>query len=140
MPKHIYYDGCESGDCGGGCHLCCLAVCKVCGLFEGALTTDCPGHFTIHEQSERIYQGKMDFRDSEGWVDKLNPTNQMWLYGKYVRFHGVDIKFAVYNNISYGNFMEIKDKWIKDGLNISKLNLPKNCEKNSFFRLRNGEH
>jgi hypothetical protein len=135
MPKHVYYDRCESGDCGGTCHFCTLAVCKTCSLYEGALTTDCPGHYVTYEQSDEIYKGKIDFRDNEGWVNKKNPTNQMWLYGRYIRFHGRDIDFANGNDIGLEHFYEIKESWIKEGFNLEKLK-PKNCERSSFFNLR----
>jgi hypothetical protein len=45
--------------CDGG-----LAVCKVCGLFEGSLTTHCPGSKS-HGRSEEVYAGGVDFFHGE---------------------------------------------------------------------------
>jgi len=53
--------------CEGG-----LAICTVCHLMEGALTTDCPG-VSASANSEAVYQGFLDFRKGEGWVPKKNP-------------------------------------------------------------------
>lgn len=53
-----------------------LAICKVCGLAEGALTTDCP-ETSASNRSDDIYSGKIDYRE-DAWVEAKNPTNQMW--------------------------------------------------------------
>jgi hypothetical protein len=37
---HVRQETCGR-DCGGTCVVCCCFVCKVCGLLEGALTTEC---------------------------------------------------------------------------------------------------
>lgn len=57
-----------------------LTFCETCRLFEGALTTDCSGENST-SKSDEIYSGKIDYRKGEGWVNKLNPTNQFWLKG-----------------------------------------------------------
>lgn len=44
-----------------------LAMCKVCGLAEGGLTTDCPGQPC--NKGEDVYCGKIDFIDGK-WVKK----------------------------------------------------------------------
>jgi hypothetical protein len=62
-----------------------LSLCKVCGLFEGSLTTDCPGEKVSGKKGDEIYAGKIDYRDSEGWVNKKNPTNEMWERWKDIR-------------------------------------------------------
>ncbi len=63
--------------CDGG-----LALCTVCGLAEGELTTECPGMKTSEDQRRRIYSvGDLDFRDGK-WVDEPNPTNQSWDYAR----------------------------------------------------------
>jgi hypothetical protein len=125
MPKHVYYEPgdhkCDEAPGIEHCYYCNLAVCKICSLYEGALTTDCPGYYVTYGQSDEIYKGKIDFRDNEGWVNKKNPTNQMWLYGRYVRFYGRDIDFANGNDIGLEHFYEIKNKWIEDGFNLEKL-------------------
>ncbi|CVK18498.1 hypothetical protein [Sporomusa sphaeroides] len=68
-------------NCNGepGCMVCDggLSICKVCGLMEGSLTTDCPGEWS-GKKSEEIYAGNLDYREGQGWVEEKNPTNQMW--------------------------------------------------------------
>jgi len=49
--------------CDGG-----LAVCIVCGLIEGSLTTECPGYYCWHEKQDDIYKGKTDFIDGRWTV------------------------------------------------------------------------
>lgn len=66
-----YYQPCMV--CDGG-----LAICSVCGLMEGSITTDCPGEECWAERGDDIYTGKLDYREGEGWVNKKNPTNQIW--------------------------------------------------------------
>lgn len=53
-----------------------LGICKVCGLAEGSLTTECPGE-PSGEKGEDVYAGKLDYVDGS-WQPKLNPTNRMW--------------------------------------------------------------
>jgi len=64
MMGHITYKcGCSSGSCmicDGG-----LAMCKVCKLYEGGLTTECPGIVVAIDQSDDIYHGKLDFKDGQ---------------------------------------------------------------------------
>ena len=82
--EHINIGHCNNPDCGGSCFFCCCFVCKVCGLSEGALTTDCPGGHVSMETTDKIYAtGKLDYRDPEGWVELPNPTWQCWI--KYAR-------------------------------------------------------
>lgn len=76
--EHIKDTKCTRSDCGGTCPTCTLFVCSVCGLFEDALTTDCPG-VPSFDKSEDIYKtGKLDFRDG-AWVEEPNPTNQQFI-------------------------------------------------------------
>ena len=53
-----------------------LAVCVVCELGEGALTTECPG-FPAGQYSDLTCGGRLDFQRGR-WVREKNPTNQMW--------------------------------------------------------------
>lgn len=53
-----------------------LGICKVCGLGEGSLTTECPGEQS-GEMGEAVYEGKLDYVEGS-WQPKLNPTNRMW--------------------------------------------------------------
>lgn len=55
-----------------------IFYCEVCSLYEGGLTTDCSGEMSSHV-SEEVYNGELDYRSEEGWVEKLNPTNQSWV-------------------------------------------------------------
>lgn len=78
MPAtpHQYRSHCQSAEDGKGCSRegCCpicdggLSVCKICGLFEGALTTDCPGARVFSATSDRIYRGDLDYRDGH-WIE-----------------------------------------------------------------------
>lgn len=54
-----------------------LAICKVCGLMEGSLTTHCPGEMSISKHEE-IYAGNLDYRADGGWVMEKNPINKLW--------------------------------------------------------------
>lgn len=52
--------------CDGG-----LAVCKVCGLFEAALTTHCPGSKS-YGRSEEVYDGRVDFFHGEWTAGRIS--------------------------------------------------------------------
>lgn len=75
-----------------------LAFCKTCRLYEGALTTDCSGENSACK-SEAIYGGKLDYRKGEGWVNKLNPTNQSWIKGAILDFMKGKSKYKHENEI-----------------------------------------
>lgn len=98
-----------------------LSLCHVCGCLEGGLSTDCPGELISMMKSDEIYAGKIDYRDGEGWVKKLNPTNITWLYGAYVRWNASDIQFAAHQGLSYDYFLEIKQDWLNKGLKLDKI-------------------
>jgi len=49
------------------CEHCNLAVCSVCGGWEGSLTTDCPGEKIRPERLEEILETSLDFTDARGW-------------------------------------------------------------------------
>lgn len=55
--------------CDGG-----LAVCTICGLAEGSLTTECPGVASEKEYGDEVYEGRLDFRDGK-WT---NRAAQSW--------------------------------------------------------------
>ena len=68
MVEHIKDTSCN-GDCGGTCNICCLFICKVCGLYEGSLTTECPGVPSYKDHAAKVYAGLEDFIDGK-WVEK----------------------------------------------------------------------
>jgi hypothetical protein len=76
--EHIYHQAGDGHECNEfSCSYCELAVCRICGLFEGSLTTDCPGERVKCELSDKIYSEKLDYRvDEGGWVNKLSPVQQ----------------------------------------------------------------
>lgn len=82
--KHVFIEpkdcNCDKYENGQSCMVCDggLAICRVCGLMEGSLTTDCPGVESWSEYSERVYKGELDYREGQGWVAEKNPTNQIW--------------------------------------------------------------
>lgn len=78
---HIYHDGCDDPDCNGGCPLCTLSVCKICGAYEGGLTTHCPGIGASTDDQEEVYHNKKDFRAGK------------WRQGLSTRF--------LFNNLDY---------------------------------------
>ena len=47
-----------------------LAVCKICGCFEGSLASECPGAPVSADQQDRIYSGEVDFV-GEQWVSQV---------------------------------------------------------------------
>ena len=57
-----------------------LAVCRVCGLYEGSLTTECPGVQCYSEKSSDVYAGKIDFRNGQ-WVEGVTKHMQH-IYGE----------------------------------------------------------
>lgn len=66
--KHVWekHTNCEEQSCiicDGG-----LAVCTVCGLVDGCLTTDCPGEPVYRSHGEAVYQGELDYVEWQGWV------------------------------------------------------------------------
>lgn len=71
MPKHIHVDTClrEDGPLSKycTCEHCCLAVCKVCGCYEGSLTTDCAGAIVDFDTQNKIYVDGLDYSEAEGW-------------------------------------------------------------------------
>lgn len=66
----------EDCDCCGdiNCWVCegGLFICKVCGLMEGSLTTDCPGVSSYPDHAQEVYQGLEDFVDGR-WVPRTSP-------------------------------------------------------------------
>lgn len=71
--KHDFIESCGKGDCDGSCSLCTLSICKICKLFEGSLTTDCPG-YDAQEWSSAIYADNADYKNGQ-WVNKKCDTD-----------------------------------------------------------------
>jgi len=72
MSKHVWVTHCDCKTI--GCPICDggIAVCKVCGLIEGSLTTDCPGKKCHSIHGENVYRGLIDFVDGQ-WVNESSP-------------------------------------------------------------------
>jgi len=70
MPMHKEVTNCLKGGkvsryC--SCNHCTLAVCSVCGAYEGSLTTDCPGERVGYDKQQEVYTTKLDYIDGKGW-------------------------------------------------------------------------
>lgn len=90
---HDYYDGCI--DKCGSCNLCCLAVCKDCGLYEGALTTHCFNKHVTYDQSELIYKGVLNFRGGiwiEGECSEHSPVFYHKHKDEWNKQHNLDLE------------------------------------------------
>ncbi len=67
----------------GNCNVCDggLLICQVCGLFEGCLTTECPG-VPSYSKADDIYAGKLDFVAGEWHSEVMSchcPPYLHWL-------------------------------------------------------------
>lgn len=49
------------------CTDCTLSVCAVCGAYEGALTTDCPGERVDFDRQQEVYTTNLDYTKARGW-------------------------------------------------------------------------
>jgi hypothetical protein len=71
MPRHQQVTTCRKS--GGpvskfcSCEPCTLSVCSVCGAYEGALTTDCPGERVNFDKQQEVYETNLDYTDARGW-------------------------------------------------------------------------
>jgi len=70
MPRHKRVTACRKGGpvskhC--SCEHCTLAVCSVCGGFEGALTTDCPGTKVDSDKLKEVFETSLDYTDDRSW-------------------------------------------------------------------------
>ena len=54
------------------CNICQggLFLCSVCGLYEGGLTSECPGENSC-DKADDVYRGKIDFRNG-AWVEAVS--------------------------------------------------------------------
>lgn len=78
--KHDFITSAECNCDSPQCPVCVggLAICKVCGLAEGCLTTDCPGEKIKAGCQDAIYDGLLDFSNGQ-WRYLPNPTNQTFI-------------------------------------------------------------
>lgn len=71
MPRHQQVTTCRrtNGPISRGCTCehCNLAICAVCGAYEGGLTTDCPGTRVAFKQQCEVHETCLDYTDSRGW-------------------------------------------------------------------------
>lgn len=71
MPTHKHVTTCLKG--GGpiskfcSCYHCTLAVCAVCGAYEGGLTSDCPGELVSFDRQKEVYETNLDYIEALGW-------------------------------------------------------------------------
>lgn len=63
--------------CDGG-----LSACEVCGGFEGAMPSDCPGEPMTYARGQEVYRGEIDFRDGN-WVMDASSKYSPVSYRKY---------------------------------------------------------
>ena len=82
MAKHDYKTAKDCKCDNPYCNVCegGLEICKVCGLYEGSLTTDCPGERVDGDSADKVYQGKMDYRNGE-WVQGVT-IHMRHVYGE----------------------------------------------------------
>ena len=57
------------------CEHCNLAVCSVCGAWEGGLPTHCPGARVTHDQMDAIAKGEIDFVEGE-WTTNADISSR----------------------------------------------------------------
>lgn len=73
MVQHQYKTpqdcDCVGTLCEGRCNVCDggLSICKVCGLAEGSLTSECPGE-PAFDREDRVYRGEVDYRGGR-WIE-----------------------------------------------------------------------
>lgn len=101
MPAHVHVTTCLRG--GGpisnlcGCEHCCLAVCSVCGAWEGGLTTDCPGE---SYDIRRVYESDTaDYTDALGWHDSVIPFMR-----RHINFRAIPARGQSVREITLANY------------------------------------
>lgn len=57
-----------------GCYHCTLGVCKVCGAYEGGLTSECPGEYAGYDTTLAVYKTDLDYTTERGWHLTGQPT------------------------------------------------------------------
>lgn len=73
MKEHVrlVYENCTED----GCPICdgSLYECAVCGLFGGALTSECPGEESYRLHADAVYAGEEDFVDGKWQRGRASP-------------------------------------------------------------------
>jgi len=83
--NHEDWNACQF--CEGG-----LSACAVCGAFEGATTTHCPGS-RIHDSFwDVVYAGKLDYRFGR-WIDHPSRFSPAWWTKHGTRVHALVTRF-----------------------------------------------
>jgi hypothetical protein len=78
VAEHRYKTSADCGCAGtsreGRCDICDggLSICAVCRLFEGCLTTECPGVPAYRDFAAAVYAGEVDFRGGV-WAAACSP-------------------------------------------------------------------
>lgn len=64
-----------------GCMFCDggLSLCRNCGGFEGSMPTDCPGYRMTERTANLVYERALDYRRSEGWVNRPSKNWEGWV-------------------------------------------------------------
>lgn len=69
--------------CEGG-----LFACSVCDAFEGATPDECPGERMSYEDSQKIYEGQLNFRDGEWRTECCEVMRPVHDLDNYMRENG----------------------------------------------------
>ena len=80
--EHNFYDGCDDPNCNGSCPKCTLSICKICGGYEGSLTTDCPNE-DYREKWDDVHKRKLDFRYGK-WREEICTRVMLWSSDKAI--------------------------------------------------------
>ena len=83
VPRKHIQESCFNPDtCGGTCYGCTIAVCKVCGAYEGGLTTECPGTQVDADTVDRVYKTDLNFIGGEWKNDGSDMRSRGWLFDR----------------------------------------------------------
>lgn len=77
MSDHKFITECK--DKCGHCFICNCGYCGECGLYEGALTTQCPGKQVSSARSEEVYKGLINFRGGI-WLKECSEQSPEFLH------------------------------------------------------------
>lgn len=90
MPAHRQVVTClrGGGPCSDfcSCEHCTLAVCSVCGAYEGSLTIDCPGEKVTYDRQQEVYTTALEYTDALGWHQDGRTVTEKIMAGVNARF------------------------------------------------------